>query len=204
MEAGKEKVKKICDLLRKETLDPAKVEASQILAEAQKEAKEIKERAKRESEELIRLGKEEIEREKEIFQTSLNQGARQAIEYLKQEIEAKLFHANLKTVIEKKTQDPQVLSDLITAVVHALEKEGLESNLSVFIPSSVAPEKVTALLGKEILNKLSESGVLVSHMGGGIEVKLKDNQITLDLSAETLKELLAKYVRKDFRDLIFA
>lgn len=204
METGSERVKKLCDLLRKETLDPAQEEAAQILEAARREAKEIKEQARKESQELIRLGKEEIEREREVFQTSLNQGARQATEYLKQQIESNLFQKNLKYLIEKKTQDPTVLADLIQAVVGALNKEGIDANLSVYIPDQVAPEKVNALLAADLLEKLKEKGVLVSSIGGGIQVKLDQEQITIDLSAETLKELLAKYVRKDFRELIFA
>jgi V/A-type H+-transporting ATPase subunit E len=45
--------------------------------------------------------------------------------------------------------------------------------------------------------------VLVSSIGGGIEVKLLDQNMTIDLSDTAFKELVAGYIRKDFRDLVF-
>ena len=204
MEAGKEKVKKICDLLRKETLEPAQAEAEKILEEAHAEAGRLVEEGRQESEAMLKEARKEIEREQEIFQTSLNQAARQSLEFLKQQIEEKLFNAQLKTVIEGQTKDPKVLSKITTAVVKAIEKEGIGANLSVFIPASVAPEKVNELLASSIVNRLKEKGVLLASIGGGIEVKLIDENITIDLSAETLRELLASYIRKDFRELFFA
>ena len=204
MEAGKEKVKKICDLLRKETLEPAQEEAERILEEARAEAGRIVEKGRQESEELLKEARETIEREKEIFQTSLNQACRQSLEFLKEQIEEKLFNAQLKKVIEGQTQDPKVLSEITTAVVKAIEKEGIGANLSVFIPASVPAEKVNALIGATILERLKEKGVLLASIGGGIQVKLVDENVMIDLSAETLSELLASYTRKDFRELIFA
>lgn len=200
---GKDKVKKISEYLRKEALDPARKEAEQIVESAKKEARAIIDRALSESEDLMRRAKEKIGREKEIFDTSLASASRQALESLRQQIEKKLFHSELRSLLEKKTQEPAVLAELIRAVVHALEKEGAGANLSVFVPASVPAEKVNALLGGAILDKLKEKGVLLSSIGGGIEVKLKDQQITIDLSSETLKELLAGYIRKDFRTLFF-
>ena len=204
MEAGKEKVKKICDLLRKETLEPARAEAEKILEEARTEARRLVEKGRLESAAMLKVAKEEIGREQEIFQTSLNQAARQSLEFLKQQIEEKLFNVRLKKLIEGQTKDPKVLSDITTAVVKAIEKEGVGANLSVFIPASVAPEKVNALLSSSILERLKEKGVLIASMGGGIQVKLIDENITIDLTAETLRELLAGYIRKDFRELFFA
>lgn len=203
MDSGKDKVKKICELLRKETLEPAKTEAEEILVKANSEAKAIKEMALREGREMIEQAKAEIQKEKEIFHTALNQASRQTMEFLKQRIEEKLFQVNLKEVLEKKTQDPQVLSDLIRVIIQAIEKEGIQADLSSFIPAAVPADKVNSLLGAEILKKLREKSVLLTSIGGGVEVKLKNESVTIDLSAETLKEIVAQYVRKDFRELIF-
>ncbi len=204
MEAGKEKVKKICDLLRKETLEPAQEEAERILEEARAEAGRIVEKGRQESEELLKEARETIEREKEIFQTSLNQACRQSLEFLKEQIEEKLFNAQLKKVIEGQTQDPKVHSEITKDVVKAYEKEAIVETLCDFIPASVTAEQVNALIGATILERLKEKGVLLASIGGGIQVKLVDENVMIDLSAETLSELLASYTRKDFRELIFA
>ena len=41
LESGKDKVKKICDALRRETLEPAERQAADIIEKAQREADEI-------------------------------------------------------------------------------------------------------------------------------------------------------------------
>ncbi len=60
------------------------------------------------------------------------------------------------------------------------------------------------LLAHEILEKLKEKSVLIGSFTGGIEVKLHRENITLDMSDDALKELMANYIRKDFRELIFS
>ena len=51
MDTGKDKVKKICDVLRKETLEPAKLEADEMIESAKERAREI-----------IALAEQEVER----------------------------------------------------------------------------------------------------------------------------------------------
>ncbi|MEN9296355.1 MAG: V-type synthase subunit, partial [Bacteroidota bacterium] len=58
-------------------------------------------------------------------------------ETLKEKIEDKLFSPELRKLIAKPLQDPKVISQLITAVVKAIDKEGIEVDLSAFIPSAV-------------------------------------------------------------------
>lgn len=202
-ESGKDKVKKICDILRRETLEPAIGEAETIIQSAKDKREEILESAQREAEKMLAEARSEIERQKNIFQSSLGQACTQALESLKQGIEERLFDHELSKLISKHTQDPNVLVQLIEAVVHAVNREGLDVNLSVSIPASVPARTVNIMLSKEILERLREKSVLVGPLTGGIEVKLHKENITLDLSDAALKELVARYIRKDFRELIF-
>lgn len=203
-ESGKDKVKKICDILRRETLEPAKNEAEEIIHTAKKQAEEIIASAQREAERLNAEAKKEIERQKNVFQSSLKQACKQALESLKQKIEEKLFNQELAKLITKHTQDPKVLSRLITAVVKAIEEKGIEANLSIYVPAAVPARAVNSLLTHEILEKLREKSVLVGPITGGIEVKLHKENITVDISDSALKELVAGYIRKDFREMIFS
>ncbi len=202
-DTGKDKVKKICDILRRETLEPAENEAEEIIRIAKDQAEEIVATARKEVERLNVEARREIERQKNVFQSSLNQACKQALAALKQSIEEKLFNQELGKLISKHTQDPKVLAQLITAVVKGIEKEGLEANLSVYVPAAVPAREVNALLAQEILEKLREKSVLVGPLTGGIEVKLHKDNITVDISDAALKELVAHYIRKDFREMIF-
>lgn len=202
-ESGKDKVRKICDILRKETLEPARAEADTIIEEAKKQAETIIKEAQEATLEMKTKASKEIENQRQIFQSSLTQAGKQALEGLRQKIEEKLFSQQLGDLLKKSTQNPDVIAKLVTAVVHALEKEGINADLSAYIASTVPVSEVNALLSKNILDQLREKSVLLSGIAGGIEVKVHDHHITLDLSDKALRELLGNYVRKDFREIIF-
>lgn len=202
-DTGSERVKKICDVLRRETLEPAKQEAEEIVLEARRQAESILEETKGTIEKWQREAREEIDRQKNIFQSSLYQACKQALESLKQNIEEKLFNQELARLFAKNMQSPEVISRLITAVIAALEKDGTEANLSVYVPAAVPARTINEMLGKEIIERLKEKSVLVGPLAGGIEVKLHDKNVTIDMSDTALKELVANYVRKDFREFFF-
>ena len=203
LETGKDKVKKICDILKKETLEPAKMQAEELLEEAKKEVETILSEARDQADRLLVNARQEIEKQRAIFQASIAQACRQTIEDLKEKVEKKLFSPELRHLIAKPMQDTKVIARLITAVVEAIEKEGIDVDLTAYIPAMIPAEEVNALLASEIIQKLKEKGVLLSSIGGGIEVKLWEQGLILDLSDQALKELLAGYIRKDFRELIF-
>lgn len=202
MEKGKDKVKKICEVLRKETLDPAREEAAMIIEAAHVDAGKILIEARREREKILAEAMAEIERQRVIFQSSLAQACRQSLETLKQSIEEKLFNQELLQTLLGPLKDPNVLAKLIQAVVEAVEKEGIETDLSAYISASVPARAVNELLARSVLDKLKEKSVLLGPMAGGIAVKLHGQKITLDLSEAALKELVANYIRKDFRSLL--
>jgi V/A-type H+/Na+-transporting ATPase subunit E len=202
-ETGKDKVKKICEILRKDTLEPAQHEAEQIIAEAQEKAESILREGREAVLKMYEAANLEIEKKRNVFQSSLNQACKQALEELREKIEEKLFNRELASLVLKATRDPRILADIVTALVRAIDKEGIDADLSAYIPAVVPAREVNLLLGQEILEKLKEKSVLLSDIGGGIEVKLHKDNITIEMTDRALKELIANYIRKDFRELIF-
>ncbi|MFI5334287.1 MAG: V-type ATP synthase subunit E [Chlamydiales bacterium] len=202
-ETGKDKVKKICEALRRETLEPAMQEAEELLKEAREKAEHILSEAHKEAERVHAEAKAKIEREKVIFQAALTQASKQAVQYLKQLVEEKFFNRELSQQLVKPLQNPQVLADLISSIVQGVQKEGVDLDLSAYISSKIPARAVNDLLTKEILNQLKEKSVLLASIGGGVEVKLRKENVTLDLSDLALKELIANYIRKDFREIFF-
>lgn len=67
LDSGKDKVKKICDTLMKQTLDPAKQEAKAIVDQALHEAEKIIKQAKQEAKELVEEQKIKTPSRKESF-----------------------------------------------------------------------------------------------------------------------------------------
>lgn len=203
-ETGKDKIKRICEVLRKETLEPAKAEGEEIIKTALLEAENIISEARHKAEEMLILAAAEIEKKNNVFQSSLQQACKQALDELKQSIEEKLLQPELAKAITGATQDPKTIAKLIDAVVKALETDGIDGDLSVLVPAAVSADAINNLLAKMILDRLKEKSVLIGPFSGGIEVKLHKEKITIDLSDAALKELVAHYIRKDFRKLFFA
>jgi len=203
LEKGEEKIQKICDALRKETLEPAKQEAEELINEAKLRAEQIIAEARQESEKILAHARENVEQERNVFHSSLEQASRQSVEELRQEIEHRLFNDELEQLVSKQTKDPKVIGKLVDAIVKAIEKEGLKTDISVVIPNTVKPDEVNAVLGEGVLKKLKDGGVKLGGFSGGAQVKLLEKKMTIDITERSLIDLLSKYLRKDFRQLLF-
>lgn len=203
VESGEDKIQKICDFIRNETLDPAREQAKEIVENAHIQADEIIKKAHKEKERLINVAKKEIQREKKVFDSSLNLAVRQALEELKQKIEKELFNKNLKNEIIKTTKDPKIIADLINTLIKIIEKNGIDVDISAYIPKDVDIKAINSHLLKEVVDKLKEKELVIGDFEGGIKLKLHDMQITIDISDKALKRLVSDYIRSDFRNLIF-
>jgi len=203
LESGEDKIQKICESIRKETLLPAREQAEQIMENAHIQADLIIKKAHKEKEKMILSAKKEIEKERKIFDSALKLATRQALETLKQKIENELFSNNLKDVIVKETKDPKVVANLINVLVKAIEKFGIDADVSAYVPKEIDIKEINKLLLKEAVNKLKEKEVIFGDFEGGIKLKIHDKDITIDISNEAIKKLVADYLRSDFRSLIF-
>lgn len=203
VDTGKDKVKKICEVLKRETLDPAKKEADRVIHQAREEAAKIIEDAKLETRKMQQYAQKKIEEERNIFESSIHLACKKSLLTLKQEIEEKLFNPELSHWIKSGTSDPDVLAKLISAILHAIEKEGIQTSLKALIPSSVSVEAVNQRLAQKMIEKLENQTVQIGEFEGGAEVKLVDKNITIDMTDDALKALVSSFIRDEFRFVIF-
>lgn len=203
LEKGKDKIQQICDILKNETIQPAKEEATLILEEARSQAAKIVQQAKEQGEKIVKERRLEMEKERAVFNSALQQAAAQCIESLKQTIQNQFFNTELEKLVQQGAGEAQVVAKIISAIIQAILKEGKEVSLSAIIPEAVSASEVNRLLGQEMLNHLKEKSVIVGSFAAGAQVRLHNKQVTLDISDQVLKELLGNFVRKDFRELIF-
>lgn len=203
LESGKDKVRKLCEMLRKETLEPAKEKAEQIIQEAEHKAEQILADAKQRADKLLLEAKEELTRQRTVFSSSLDQACKQALSLLKETVEQQLFSPALLTMVQKATLKPEALAGIITAAIKTLEREGTAGEISAYIPASVSVDEVNALLTHEVLQRLSEKTALLGTFAGGVQVRLKESAMILDITAEVLKEIVARYIRKDLREILY-
>ncbi len=203
LETGKDKIQKICDALKKETLEPAKQEAREIVENAHMQSSEIVAEAKAKAAALIELAEKEMEEKKRVFHASLNLACRQGIEELKQKIEKDLFNQELTSLIRKEMTDPKVIAHLLNSLMRAIEEKGIEEEFIASIPKGIPPRAINDLLAERVLSRLENQTVVASEIAGGVMVQLKGQKITIDISDAALKELVGRYIRKDLRDLVF-
>lgn len=204
LDKGQDKIKKICEVLREETLEPAKKQGEQIVQEAHKKAEKLLAEAQQAAAKLHEQAKAEIEQIKSAFEASLAQAAKQSLEMLKQAIETRFFNQNLSKLIDSRASSPDVIAALINAIVQALKKEGTAANLTALIPKEVDPQQVIQLLLEDVVKTLKQGSVEVGTFNGGAQVKLKDKNMTIDITDYALKDLLTSHiVRKEFRKLFF-
>jgi V/A-type H+-transporting ATPase subunit E len=204
LEKGQEKIQKICDVLREETLEPAKKQGQEIIRDAQKQAKLIIEEAQKSADKLHLEAKAAIEQEKVAFQSTLSQASKQTLEALRQGVERLFFNEHLAALIDKGTGDAQLVANLVNAIVKAIEKGGLSTDLTALISKDVDARKVNEALLADVVKQLKGGAVQMGEFSGGVQVKLNDKRMTIDISEHALKDLLASYViRKDFRKLLF-
>ncbi len=198
-----DKVKKICEVLKRETLEPAKKEADAIVSKAKEEAEKIVNLAKREAQKTREESEKKNREKQNIFESSLNLACKKTLSTLKEEIEKKLLNPGVEKWVDEKTRDPQLLAKLISAIVTAVENEGIEADLKALIPHSVSPQEVNRELMRSILTRLKEGSVEIGDFEGGVELKIVDQNITIDMTNHAMKSLVASFVRDDFRSVIF-
>ena len=169
----------------------------------EKKAETIKADAEHHAEQLIKQAKAQMDQERNVFHSSLQQAAKQATEGLRQEIEQKLFNEELQHLLEQQMNDPKVIAEILNGIIQAIAKEGLMTDLSAVIPRAASPDDVSALLIEGVRKRLKGQPLEIGNFAGGAQVKLIGKRFTIDLSDQAIKELIANYMRKDFRKLIF-
>lgn len=202
LENENEKVNRICEILRKETLEPAEVKAKSLIEEAKRKADEIIRHAETEAHKILEMGKMASEQEKKILQASLAQGVKQALESLRQEIE-ELFRLSLEKLIVKSTQGSETVAKMIEVLLGAVQKEGISANLKAHVPKGTELRELSSLIAADVLGQLEENPIEIGNFNGGVQLELVDKKMRLDMSDRAIQELLAPFVREDIRKFIF-
>lgn len=203
LETGRDKIQKICDVLKKETLDPAKQEAREIVENAHLQASEIIKEAKAKADEFVAYAEKEMEEKKRIFHASLQLACRQGIELLKQKIEEELFDRQLSETVAKEMGDPKIIALLINSLMRSMEERGVEEDFIAVVPKGISARSISSLLASQVLERLQNQVLAIGDFHGGVQIRLKGKQITIDMTDEAVRELIAQYIRRDFRDMVF-
>lgn len=202
LETADEKVQQICNLLRSETLSPAKKEAERILLEASQKAEMIIAEAKGEAAKIQKESKETLKKELAVHETSIKLAINQGLSALKQSIET-LFTDEFSRQLEKEMADPSVIAKIINAIVGAIEREGLSVKLETMIPSSINIGELYKNIAAHVKEHVRQESLVLSGIKGGARIRMVDKKVSIDMSEKAMKELLATYLTAELRQKVF-
>src|SRR5262249_54392283 len=157
------------EILKTETLGPAKQQAEEILKAAKEQAEQIILEAKKQAKKILEDTRQVIEQERNVFHSSLAQSSKQSLEALKQMIEQKLFNENIEDLITKESSAPQVIAKLIEAIISGIQKEGVSKDFTLIIPKNLTSEEMALSLAADVLEQLTKSPITVGGFNGGVQ-----------------------------------
>ena len=203
IDSSKKKVKKICDVLVKETLEPAQKQAEEIVDEAHAKGSAIISEAKAKAEAILQKARDQVEEEKRVFESSVNIAVQKVITDLKDQIESRLFHPELEGQVSKYLKEKDVVVKLIDALVGALSKEGMKADLEVIVSNSFSTEEICSAILDSSLKAMKGETIQLAEMGSGVVVKCEGYNLSVDITDEAVKEIIARYASESLRKILF-
>jgi V/A-type H+/Na+-transporting ATPase subunit E len=203
LKSGKDKIQSICDELRKNTLEPAHKQAQEIIENAEVEAALMINNAREHLEEMKRAADQAMQQKTEALQASLQTSCRQAIDRLKASIEQKILFHGLIEMVSEELSNSSLIANWINHFMKILEEKGIDEEITVTIPSTLSPRLINSLLVRHFLEHLKDKTVVLGDFAGGVKMKLHNRRITIDISDQAVRELIAETIRHDFRDFVF-
>jgi V/A-type H+-transporting ATPase subunit E len=185
-------LKELIETIKKEGVENAEEQSAQIIKSAEEKAQKIIKEAEDKAEAIVKSAREESAKTEMTGKASLKQAGRDLILDVQDRLKA-IFSA----LIERETAghfDGDTLRNTIEAVVNGWAKDE-ESDITVLLP----PESLKSL-EESFFAKLSAelgSGVEVKpfpNIKAGFRVSEKDGSAYYDFSADSVAEVLAKYL----------
>lgn len=198
-----DKIQELTDRLYNEGLSKGKEEGERLVAEAKDEAARIISEARAEAAALKAQAAKESSDMKSKAESDIRIAGAQSIQTLKAEIE-KLIVAKAGTdKVSAALDDIQFVKELIRAVAErfsAQEAKDLEL---------VLPERLRSELEPYVSGELSEilghgvNATFSKKISGGFNIAPRDGGYFISLSDETLKSLVAAYIRPVTGKILF-
>ncbi|MBI5274376.1 MAG: hypothetical protein HY860_04915 [Chlamydiales bacterium] len=204
IDTGNEKIKKICDVLKAQTLDPAKEEAKKIIEIAKKEAEKIVKEAKEKSAQLITIAETECEDKKRLMEASLKLASRQAVSSLRQKISQDLFSKEFSLIVKQVMQKPSIIAKAIEAAIGQVGHGKEFSDILIELPKVVSPDQIIQELTQTIKDKLSKQQLQIGDIESGVVIHKQHDNIAIDLTEESATQLLGRYITEHLQQYIFS
>lgn len=205
--------------LREEGVSAGREEAQSLLAEARVEARHIMEKANAEARERLEAARRESDSYRAAGEAALKTAMRDAVLDMKSTLMVR-FSADVKRLVSQALQDQAFLKRMILELAGRVRGSagiGDEDPMVVILPETVVgleelrgnPEElqkgpvtrfVLGLTGEMLRDGVTFAGS--EDLSAGIQVHLKDKEITLDLSDDAVAALLLQHLQPRFRAVL--
>ena len=193
-------LQELIDKIKKDGIESASEEASQIKAQAEGDARRIVEAAQKEAADIVARGRADAERSEKAGVAALEQASRNLVLAFRGEIEALLGRIVAARV------EASYGEDALKAIIPELVKKWAAGNA----------DSLDLILGEESLGKLRSyfNGELAAELSRGVELKSdrnlgagfhianKDGSAYYDFSAESVAELLSAYLNPRLSEIL--
>ena len=209
-------VQELIDRLSQEGVAEGQQQADKIVGQAQAKADSIVESARAQANDILKQAREEAQQFRAAGEDALRLAARDAVRDFGSRVHDGLRH-RLQELVKHQMKDADVLKRMILAITRktteALEDEQLEILLlsdslteEEIRPSIEAgnPDALTEFIQGVIGDDLREGLTvnLSSRTGGGLTVRVVNQNVEIDLTHKAITELLAKHLLPRYRAIM--
>jgi V/A-type H+/Na+-transporting ATPase subunit E len=209
-------VQELIDQIRDEGIKVVKQEAEKLVLEAKEQAASIVAKAKAEVKDIRAKAETEIAAEKATTLEALQLAARDTVLRLGKEV-MKAFEDHVRRLVSAELKDEDVLRDMILAIagksaVQLPKDQEIEILLSTgALPTedskgkaAAAEDRVKQFILKVTRNMLREGIELKpgSGVNAGIRVRLKNEDLEIDLTEKAVAELLVQHLLPRYRKIV--
>ena len=212
-------VEALLERLEAEGVKAGEARAARLVAEAEAKARAIRDAAERDATAMIEAARKEAANLERGGQEALRVAMRDTVLDLKQTL-ADRFRGDILRLVTKHTRDEALLREMVLAVVGRtartadVDKAG---KVTVLLPEDAVgldelrrdpTELRDGKLGQFVLASVGEllrDGVTLARSGdaeAGIQVRLEDHDIVLDLSDKAVAAVILEHLQPRFRALL--
>ena len=186
-------VQSLLDKIKKEGIEEANKAAEEILEEARSKAGAIMKKAQEQAESVVREAKAEIQKNREAFERSMSQAARNLVLGLETDITRLCDH-----IVERRTASaltPEVMKEMILKIVAAWQAEEAEQGLEV-LTSEKDRQRLEELLYDSLKNEFGKGVTLkpIDKIHAGFRIGEKEGHLYYDFTHKGIAEILMEYL----------
>ncbi|MDR0583326.1 MAG: V-type ATP synthase subunit E [Treponema sp.] len=193
-------LQELIEKIKKDGIEAASTEASQLKTQAETEAKLIVEGARKEAEAIVAKAKADAGRFEKAGIASVGQASRNLVLAFKTEIQAILDKLVARELAVSYSDD--TLKAVLPEIVKGWAAGGADS-LSLILPEAQL-KKLEVFFQEKLSSELKKGLELKSdrNLGAGFRIANRDGSAYYDFSAESVAELLSAYLNPRLAEIL--